>query len=152
MWVLRSLVFPQVSRRDSENVGLGTAVERTVVVGVSKQCDLTHSPRCLYRIWHLTELPPLLCLLHLDSSILGIGNGALQRYLAGEHFCTSSQSCPKSRCGWFPDQLHVPWFVFVAVDASSIASCHTLHHGLANLPGTVCQVDLLSLIPAEEVR
>ena len=129
MWVLCSLVFPQVLRRDSENVGLGTAADRTVVVGICKQCDLTDDPRCLYRIWHLPALPPLLCLVHLDSSVLGIGDVVLQRYLTGKNFCTSSQSCPKSRCGWLPDQLHVSWFVFVAIDPllpSSIASHHTL--------------------------
>lgn len=52
---------------------LALAADRTVVVGVCKQCDLTHDPGCLYRIWHLPALPPLLCLVHLDSSVLGIG-------------------------------------------------------------------------------
>lgn len=79
MRVLCSLLFPQVSRRCSENVGLGIAADRTVVVEVCKQCDLTHDPSCLYRIWHLLALPPLLCLVHLDSSLLRIEDVVLQR-------------------------------------------------------------------------
>lgn len=105
MWVLCSLVFQQVSRGGLENICLGTIADRTVAVGICKQCDLTCDPRCLYRIWHLPAVLPLLCLVHPDSSALGSGDVVLQRHLTAEHFCASSQPCPKSGCGWLPSFL-----------------------------------------------
>lgn len=104
IWVLCSLVFQQVSRRGLENIDLGTVAEKTLVVGICRQCDLivTCDPRCLYRIWHLPALLPFLRLVHPDSSALGIGDVVLQRCLTREHFCISSQPCPKSACEWLP--------------------------------------------------
>lgn len=79
-----------------------TVADRTVAVRICKQCDLNCDPRCLNRIWHLHALLPLPCLVCPDSSALGIGDVVLQRHLTGEHFCTSSQPCPRSACCWLP--------------------------------------------------
>lgn len=64
----------------------------TVVVGVCKQWDdpLTIDPGSLFRIWHLPQLPPILCLVHLGSSVLGVSTVVLQRSLVEKRFCVSS--------------------------------------------------------------
>lgn len=111
-----------------EYTGLGTVAERTVSVGICKQCDLLCDPRCLYRICHLPALLPLLCLICPDASALVTGDVVLQRHLTGEHFCASSQPCP-SQC---VAGCHVSWFVFTAAEPllpSGLGWHHNLHCG-----------------------
>lgn len=71
----------------------------------------------------------------LTPLYLELGMLCCKGHVTGEHFCTS-QSCPKSRCGWLRGQLHVSWFVFIPVDPlepSGIASGYALCCGLVAL-------------------